>query len=162
MSLEKGMLAVLTAIMLIAIPTPSRAQPAQITDSFHGSQIDPAIWHGLDNPGDSGTSDVDITRGITNGQLVLSLTSYGKTASNAGSRGGASNRLRLNDPADLTQLRARVTVQQAGAQPCTAKDSKPDCRRLPYSPQMSATSTGLEVTIKGGSFSGARMSRMFR
>jgi hypothetical protein len=132
MSLEKGMLAVLTAIMLVAVPTPSRAQPAQITDSFPGSRIDPAIWHGLDNPGDSGTSDVDITRGITNGQLVLGLTSYGKTASNAGSRGGASNRLRLNDPADLTQLRARVTVQQAGAQPCAANTTASSRARVRF------------------------------
>src|SRR5207249_206204 len=101
----------------------SRAQPPQIHDSFPGPRINPTIWHGSDSPGDAGTSNVEVVRVIYKGQLLLSLTSYGKTDSDAGHAGIANNRLGLNNPADLTVLFAKVTVQQAIAQPCTANST---------------------------------------
>src|SRR5438093_763730 len=123
----------LTSVTLTPSPPVRQSRPAQVPvhETFDGPMIDPLIWHGNDSPGVVGTSDLEIRRAIVNGQLQLKLTSYGKTDSNVGQTGFASNRLRLNNPALLTQLRARVTVQQAVAQSCPANttgSSQPQAR----------------------------------
>jgi hypothetical protein len=108
-------LVVLTTFGLILVPARSQAF---IFDGFNGVQINHDIWHGGEGS-DSGTSDTETSRGIQNGQLRMSLTTFGKTDANAGNFGG-NTRVRLNSPAGLTILFVQVTVTQAVAQGCPA------------------------------------------
>jgi len=119
-------LSVLTGVVLIFAPAQSQAQV--IFDPFTGPKIDPNTWHGFEDAGDTGTSNTETARSIQNGQLQMSLTSYGTTASNSGQAGFASTRLRLNNPGGLSVLVVQATVTQATAQACAANTSPSEAR----------------------------------
>ena len=122
----KGVLTLLTGVILMLAPARSQAQV--IFDPFNNSLIDPDKWHGFEDSGDTGTSNTETSRSIQNGQLQMSLTSYGTTSSNSGQAGFASTRLRLNNPSGLTVLVVQVTVTQATAQACAANGSPSEAR----------------------------------
>ena len=55
----KGALVVLTGLVLVAVPGLGQAQ---IFDPFSGPLINPAIWHGSESSGESGTSSTETSR----------------------------------------------------------------------------------------------------
>jgi hypothetical protein len=88
-----------------------------IFDGFTGATINPNLWHG-EELSDPGTSDTETSRGIQNGQLRMSLTTFGKTDSDTANLFGGQTRLQLNHPAGLSVLFVQATVTQAVAQGC--------------------------------------------
>src|SRR5262245_6781119 len=119
-------LSVLTGLVLLFAPAQSQAHV--IFDPSTGPKLDPNTWHGFEDAGDTRTSNTETDRSIQNGQLQMSLTSYGATSSNAGQAGFASTRLRLNNPGGLTVLVVQATVTQATAQACAANTSPSEAR----------------------------------
>ena len=115
MTTLKRVLTVVTGVVLMLVPVQSRAQ---IHAPFSRPKISPDVWHGFEDPGQPGTLNTETSRRIQDGQLLMGLTSYGKTDSDSGSGGFAASRLRLNSPAGLSVLFVQITVQQAKAQPC--------------------------------------------
>jgi hypothetical protein len=115
MNLPKGVVVALSGLALLFIPARGHAF---IFDAFGGPQINHNIWHGGESS-DTATSDTETSRSIQNGQLELSLTTFGKTDANAGTFGG-NTRVLLNSPGGLTVLLVQVTVTEAVAQGCPA------------------------------------------
>jgi hypothetical protein len=115
MNLPKSVVVVLTGLGLLFIPARGHAF---IFDAFGGPQIDHDIWQGGESS-DAGTSDTETSRSIQNGQLQVSLTTFGRTDTNVGVFGG-NTRVLLNSPGGLTVLFVQVTVTQAVAQGCPA------------------------------------------
>jgi hypothetical protein len=114
-------------ITLVGLPSMGRAQ---IVDPFTGRLINHEIWRGGENQGDAGTQNTETSRAIKGGTLEMSLTSFGKTDSDAGNAGNASTRLRLLNPGGLTQLQADIKIVRAEAQACQANTtpSRPRAR----------------------------------
>jgi len=117
----------LAAIAVLGLPFTAQAQ---IIDKFKGAAVNPEIWRGGEGTGDNGTQNTETARGLKGGALEMSLTSFGKTDSDAGNAGNGHTRLRLLHPEGLTQLQADVRVMNAVAEDCDANTtpSRPRAR----------------------------------
>ncbi len=95
-------------------------------DDFSNPRIDPAKWQGHESPRDD-NPNAEAFRRIQNGQLQITLLSYGGTDTDAGRRTGRFG-LAVRNPDLVTAMQADVTVVRAAAQDCVASASSSRAR----------------------------------
>jgi hypothetical protein len=117
-------LAIALGALVLAVPETSHAQ-LMLYDDFSSPLINPAKWFAGGGTGGSGNPTTDtrlFTTDLTPAgrQLEIAVRQYGST-SNSGTTGGQA-RLNVTNPAAITTMQARVTVNSALAESCSTNN----------------------------------------
>ncbi len=114
-SVRRVVVLMIAMALVTSMPAASQAQLV-VYDNFNSVRIDPDKWHGVQLGGGPEAPTVEAIREILAGQLRMGLTTYGGLTSSG--RADGRNVLRVNTPAGIDTLQAKVTVVTATAEAC--------------------------------------------
>ena len=115
-------LLLIVPLVLLGFAGASQAQLV-LYDDFNVKPINPAKWFGTEGSRGSFSPDTEEARKIANGQLEMDLTMYGRTDSDTGVAGNASQNLNHTNPSVVTTIQADVTVKSVAVVACASNPS---------------------------------------